>query len=334
MLPPHAPHVAVVVLNWNGWADTIASAESILRSDHAALSITICDNASVDDSVERIRAWGRTINSIFPKFAFVDRSGAVKRAGEERIKDLCGTVTLLQAGSNGGYAAGNNVGIRAALKDLSVSAVWILNNDVIIEPTALNEALQVLSSDETIGLVGSTLCYMDDPQRIQCQGGGRFDRRKGLAETIGAGESTSRPIPADDVIAEMDFVNGAAVLVSRRLLETVGLMSEDYFLYWEELDWAYRLRPQFRLGYAPRAKILHKVGASIGTKDGGEGSPLSEYFYNRNRIRFCQRHSRESLPYVYTQLCWNVLQALLRRRPQRALLLTRAIMGLPGPMHQ
>jgi GT2 family glycosyltransferase len=325
------PHVAVVVLNWNGWQDTIACVESVLESSHSRLSVIICDNASRDDSIVRIQAWGRTVASGSPGFTFIDRT-IHPTADTSSAADLQGTVTLLQAGRNGGYASGNNVGVRTALTDSSVAAIWILNNDTVVDEGALTEALGVLSSDPHIGLVGATLRYLDRVDVIQCQGGGRFNPRKGIAETIGAGRAVSEAIPTEKVIEELDFINGAAVLVSRQMLETVGLMAEHYFLYWEELDWASRARPRFKLSYAPAAIVMHKVGAAIGTKDGGEGSDLSEYYYNRNRIRFCQRHSRRSLPYVYLQLSWNAFQALLKGRVGRCRLLARVILGLPGPV--
>ncbi|QEM45235.1 glycosyltransferase family 2 protein [Mycolicibacterium grossiae] len=322
------PHVAAVVLNWNGAEDTITCVESLLRSTHPCLSVIICDNASRDDSVERIRGWGATISTSHPTFAFKEWTPHdVGRSGN----DLAGTVNLVRSERNGGYAAGNNLAMRFALEDPSVVAVWILNNDVVVEESALTEAWAVLRDDDRIGIVGATLRYYERSDVIQCQAGGSFVPRKGLAETIGAGRPATDPLSADHVLSRLDFINGAAALVSRRMIETVGMMSEDYFLYWEELDWAYRARSIFQLSYAPAAVIRHKVGASIGTNDHGEGSVLSEYYYNRNRLRFCWRHSRTSLPYVWMQLSWDLLRAIASRRRRRATVLSRAMLGLPGP---
>ena len=147
--------------------------------------------------------------------------------------------------------------------------------------------------------------------------------------TLGSGVPRSYPIDRAAVEAELSYVNGASMFVSRSFLERIGLMQEDYFLYWEEMDWAARAAGQFRLGYAPQSIVYHKVGASIGTSDFGDRSPLSDYYMARSRLKFCWRFSMRSIPFVTFDIARRAWRWQRRGQRDRALLLLRAIAGLP-----
>lgn len=134
-----SPHVCCVVVNWNGWRDTVACLESLVSQDYPELKILVVDNASTDDSVQRIRA-------AFPR------------------------VRLLQAEENRGFAAGSNVGIRCALAH-GAEFVWLLNNDILAPRDTLRK-LMGETSDPDVGIVGTVLKYLDDPRTIQAWGGG------------------------------------------------------------------------------------------------------------------------------------------------------------------
>lgn len=306
---------AVIVLNWNGWADTERCLHSLLRLDADDYSIIVCDNASSDGSPERLRRW---IVGSLPSLN-AQRQGC----GRQPIE-----VTLLETGGNLGYAGGNNVGLRHALAR-GFAHFWILNNDCEPAPDALDWLRRRVAEDGRIGLCGATLVYADGDGRVQTRGGGRFSRLKGRGSAIGGMGRVDARVERAAIEREMGYVSGASVLVTRAFLQAVGPMSEDYFLYWEELDWWVRARGRFRLGYAPQAIVRHRVGASIGTSDHGEGSALSTYYLTRNRVKFCWRHSRVSLPFVYADLGRRVAANVVRGRWERATLLLRAIAGLP-----
>ena len=306
---------AIIVLNWNGWAHTIRCLESIYRLDAAAIALYVCDNASSDGSPEIIAEWS---------------ARQVPELNDARLARGLDTTpfTFLPTGANLGYAGGNNVGLRHALAD-GCANFWVLNNDCEVAPDALTHLRARLEADPAIGLCGATLVHTTDPARIQAMAGAAFDRLKGRGIALGADASLDTPVDAAAVEAKLAYINGAAVLVTRAFLETVGLMSEDYFLYWEELDWARRAGKRFRLGYAPAAIVRHAVGASIGTGHFGEGSALSIYYLARNRLHFCRRHSRLSLPFVYVDTARQVLQHLATGNIERAGLLFRAVFNLP-----
>src|SRR5689334_13312211 len=134
MPEPMSPSVSVVLLNWNGWKDTIPCVESLRQLGYANVQIVVVDNASTDESEERIRA-------------------------------ACPDVTLLQSGANRGFAGGNNVGIRYALEH-SADYVWLLNNDTLVRPNTLSALVARAESDPRIGFVGSKILYASRPDLV------------------------------------------------------------------------------------------------------------------------------------------------------------------------
>lgn len=306
--------VAIVLLNWNCWPFTLTCLESLFRLNYPNFSVIVCDNASTDDSMSRLRAWAAGRQSAPPPSATelhplvdppvmkpvalreLDREEAASRAFP-RVP-----LTLIQTGANLGFAGGCNVGMRHALQQ-DADYVWILNNDTVATPDSLLHLVAALQSDPEIGIVGSTLLSVHRPSQVLALGGGRLRRVTGATRHIGEGESWPPQQPTR--LEPMDYIVGASMLVSRRVLETVGLMDEDYFLYYEELDWAFRLPPPMRLGYAPSSVIYHHEGGTTG------GIVRSHYY--RSLIRFTWRHNRRWLPLVLARMALRIPEAVLFR---------------------
>ena len=307
----------VVILNWNGKADTLACLESLLASEGAEFRVIVCDNGSVDGSLEALAGWGR--QRFGPAFRALSRAetGTAAPAPHERF-------FLIDNAANLGFAGGNNVGLGWALRDPACRHVWLLNNDTEVAGDALAQALARLSANSDLGLCGSTLVYAHDRQTVQAWGGSAYSKWSGRTRHLGA-HSALAQLPTDPtpVEAQMACVVGAAMLVRREWLETVGLLGEDYFLYFEEMDWAARAAAatraegRFRLGWAPRSIVFHKEGAAIGTAAGG-GSVLSVHYLFRSRVRFAWNFNRARLPVVLAftlmdvarlALCWRWPQA-------------------------
>lgn len=295
--------VYIVLLNWNGWRDTLACVRSLRSDTTADAKIVVCDNGSTDGS---LRALSEGLSQL--------TGDAVTPLQSARAVPDNKSIWLLDNGANLGFAAGNNFGIRFALRDPQCTHVWILNNDTEVQPGALREALAEMSRRPELGLCGSTLVYHHDHKTVQAFGGSRYKPLSGCTAHIGYGCSID-DIPASnrDVEAQMDCVVGAAMLASRAFLETVGLMAEDYFLYYEEMDWAARAKGRYRLGYAPQSVVFHKEGASIGTAADG-GSPMSTYYLFRSRLRFVVRHQWWMLPLVIAHVGWDLFKLTAKRR--------------------
>ena len=134
------PSLICVVVNWNGWRDTLACLDSLRLQDYPALSVIVVDNGSTDDSAARIR-------------------------------DAHPWVTLQETGANLGFPAGCNAGIRLALAQ-GASLIWLLNNDTIAPPSTASALVRTALSHPEAGAIGSVLYYMHAPTRVQAWGGG------------------------------------------------------------------------------------------------------------------------------------------------------------------
>ncbi len=300
--------VYVVVLNWNGYSDTVECLESLSQMRQTDARIVVCDNGSTDGSLTRLGAWfDRKYGNRWCQFQASEVHGAA-------VTDTSVHAILVDNGANLGFAGGNNAGVRLAMSDPECQYVWLLNNDTVVHPDALAEAIEVAESKREIGICGSMLVYYHDRTMVQARGGAIYSPLSGRARHIGAFTSAidAEWNPGKDA-EEMSYVVGAAMLVKRRYLEEVGLMREDYFLYCEEIDWAYRGRGKFRLGFAPKSIVYHKEGATIGTSAGG-GSPLSMFFLYRNRVWFTARFHPLFLPTVFACCIYDVLKLAAKGR--------------------
>jgi GT2 family glycosyltransferase len=136
-----------------------------------------------------------------------------------------------------------------------------------------------------------------------------------------------------DVADATDYVLGASLAVSRNFLDAVGPMAEAYFLYFEEVDWAWRNRrlgsDRFEIAFAHGATVFHKAGSSIGSSSARSArAPFSEYWLARSRLKFIWRFARLLWP-LHWALCWAlVLRRLIRRKPAHATAIARAALGL------
>ena len=314
--------VAVILVNWNGWQDTIECMDTVLAQDHSKLHVFVVDNESSDGSIERITAWCRDprAKAEWTRHCAVrhrsdDASGSaidfrlLERSGEAGAPVAGCRVTLIRSGGNLGFAGGCNVGVRTAGTE-AFDYFWFLNNDSVVASTALGELLRRASRDPRPGITGSTVAYYHAPNTLQAMGGAIMDVERGTARHIGAGQSTD-DIPSDTGELEqiMDYVMGASMLVSRAYVREVGLMREDYFLYFEEIDWAIRGRGRFTFGYAPRSLVLHKAQAS-----GSKAVRFSTRFFYRNRIRFASRFYPQHLAKTKRGMLLEMLRHAARGR--------------------
>ena len=303
MLCAMGPKVVAVILNWNGWLDTIECLESLLRADYDNYQIVVCDNGSQDHSIERLTEWAdgllnvtsngdsgalwsyRPVAKPVRYQLCVSPSDAFANAGDD-------TLIFVRNGSNLGYAAGNNVGIRVAIERLGAAYVWVLNNDTIVERAALARLTDEMTLRPDVAVLGSRLMQYGSPGTIQALGGGTVDARFGHETQLGRGQTEHAGI---DDACELEHVVGASMFVRASAVLDVGLIDESYFLYREETDWCIELRKRgWRLMYCPHSVVWHKEGRSVGFK-----SALHDYYAVRNMLYLIQKHYPEHLPSAF-----------------------------------
>ena len=292
------PQTAIILLNWNGWRDTVACVTSLLNSSCQDFVVVICDNASEDNSWKELCSWCE---------ANAHDTFAVWEPGSPW--DATWKITLIQTGSNLGFAGGCNVGIRFVWQQTRCEYLWLLNNDTVVDPKALSKQVSTMQADFGVGLLGSTLVYFDQPDVVQCFGGYGFNFWTARVRPFPFAHDPQQPPSIEAVESRMRYVSGASTFVSRRFVESVGLLNEQYFLYFEEIDWAVR-GSKFRIGYCPESVVLHKEGQSIGSANTASGrSRQSELWLTRNRILFTRTYFPLRLPVT---LLWVLLVALIR----------------------
>ena len=330
--------LGVVLVNWNGWQDTIECLESLLRST-IPLRVTVVDNASTDGSLDRFAAWATgglaptATDAAMARFSspavskpidIVNLDAAAARTS------IPGDVLLsfIDAGSNRGFAGGNNVGLDYLMRDSRIDYLWLLNNDTVVEPQAAAALLTQLDASFGIGMCGTVVRYYHRPDTLQCLNGSRFNPWTGVSTGIAMSRPATTAYDPAAVAGATDMVLGASLAVSRRFVETIGPMAEDYFLYFEELDWAYRNRGRFGTGFARGAVVYHKEGGSIGSSSiRGARSLMADYWLLRSRLMFVRRHLPLMLPWHWLLTMALVGRRLLRRQPAKARVLLQALFG-------
>lgn len=339
--------VSIVVLNWNGWRDTIECLESLCRLDYPDYRIVVVDNGSTDGSVEHICAWAdgseqldldsvpvglkRYVAPPVPKPIpwLVVKGDSMEQSSNRPSNEGRHepTLTIVDTGANLGYAGGNNVGIRYALAQ-GAQYIWILNNDTVVDSHALSAIVERVGQDQHLGLCGSIIVQYYDPVHVQVAGGAHFDDIRGRQEHIGSGRRLDDLPEPTAVEASLSYVSGSAVLATRGFVDDVGLMDEYYFLYYEELDWAIRGASKgYALGYAPNAIVYHKEGGSSGSSVRNPiPSPLAEYYLTRNLLLVTRKYYPKSTTRVWSQLVLRLAKRVLTGKWSNARALALAVL--------
>lgn len=302
--------VYIVLLNYNNWIDTIECIESLLKLNAENYKIIICDNGSTDDSISRIMKWkdGKeevTLNKDQVIFSCVSpltpKPIHVKTINVD-YNDELSKINLIPIGENVGFAAGMNVGIKMALKDITCQYVWVLNNDTVVDRDSLSCLCAELEKDSRYGICSSRGLYYDYPHDSQYDIGTSLNKW-----------TCRKHILTSNEIKEYGYKSyyGASFMVTRKFLETVGLMEEKYFLYSEEWDWSTRcLMHGFKIALADMCYTYHKVGRT--TKEGKKkgNSYFADFYGVRARILFTLKFYPYCIPTVYIALIASLIKRL------------------------
>lgn len=266
--------ISVVLVNWNGWADTIACIQSLLNSEPTEVRIIVVDNASTNESFEIFRCWSQGGLSLVKraevseKYALADQvivqtsyfvdfdEQPLRFNWREKIKSKVeeefSPIYFVRGLVNGGFGYGCNVGMRLA-QQLGTDAIWLLNNDCVVSPNSLKELHRhVIKHPNEI--VGTVLKYYYAPDVIQAIGGGKLSRLTGRFAL-----QTDRSFSG-----KLDYIHGASMAFPIDCLERVGFFDHKIFMYCEEVDYCLRAAlVGYRFGVLP-VDVFHKEGGSQG----------------------------------------------------------------------
>lgn len=240
--------VAIILLNWNAYLHSRNSIHSLSRVNEAAFDIILVDNASTDDSLQKLK-------DEFPQIKFIHSS------------------------HNLGFAGGNNIGIKNALL-LNYEYVMLLNNDVFVDSNYLYHLINYLDFHSNVGAVQPLIYNHPDRNKIW-NGGGKFHRISGNTDS-------SKLILSNDKPLEIDWISGCAFMIRTSVLKQIGLFNEKYFAYYEDVDLSFRIRKLgYNLILIPSSVIYHIGGGSSNTPEKrreGYLSPDVHYYNTRNHI--------------------------------------------------
>ena len=297
-----APRVIVVLLNCNGWRNTVECLESVLRSDYPELRVFVVDNGSTDGSLERIREWarGQVLAPLPPPALAAAGTPPLPKPiplAEWQRADLDAGVPLdwggaragiVDVGTNLGFSAGNNVALRYIEKHEPASYALLLNNDTVIASSAVSAMVAAATSAGGPSAVGATILQYQAPDRVETFGGNTISIWHGCSNMIG----WDTPRTAVRPPVEMSFVSGCCLMMSPDALSRVGTFDERFFIYNEDADWGVRARARgVRLTYSAEAEVWHKGAATTIPK-----TAFHDYHNTKSLLHFARKHRPRLFP--------------------------------------
>lgn len=274
-----APKVFIIILNWNNWSDTFECLESVKKINYVNFKVVVVDNGSTQKPVgfdDLIRQW---------------QTAAVK---------------FIFNPDNLGFSEGNNIGIKYALEQ-DADYILLLNNDMLVEPDFLSQLASVGQSHSEAGFLGPKILFSGAPKTIWFAGGKiNWLYNKGIM--VGHAEVDVGQYDQPEV-QETDYITGACLLVKRQVVEKIGLMPTDYFLYYEDTDWSLRIRQAgFKCLFVPRAKVYHK-----GSRSSRVGSPSYIYYHSRNGLIMANNFAPWYIQFlVHLNVLWRIIKQVIK----------------------
>lgn len=304
-----ANKVYIVLLNYNGFLDTIECLESVLKLHYENFQIIVVDNSETAEPFENLTNWAlgnlEVKESLFENLVFPLEQKPVEfytTVEDEFLdKELTEKIVFVKANQNNGFAAGNNMALQYILKfGTPDSYIWLLNNDTVVANESLSIIFEQMSlHQEEKCIYGTPLVDYYNPTTIQLIGG-VYNKITGLSSHFGEGKKTEELITYfDEVVKKIDYPSGGSMLIKMPFLRELGLLSEDYFLFFEELDWVSRAKViGGKVSILNYFGVFHKQGGSTKSKFKEKKSEFIDLVSLNSRILFARKFNKENLPLI------------------------------------
>lgn len=301
------PKTYIVIVNYNGHTDTPECLETVLKQDFEDFQVLIVDNSTNADSLNRLLVWadGKETaiatefeNLVYPLVAKPVQYSVISE-NELLLKERTEKGLFIKANENKGFAAANNVALRYIQKyGSSEDYVWLLNNDTVIEKDCLSQILTGLKKhNEPATIFGTPLLEYYQKGTVQVVGG-LYNRITGT--TTHVGEGIPVPVLEEEITDKIDYPVGASIIVKKDFLDIVGLMNEEYFLYFEEPDWTARAKMAGGdCVILPVYGVYHKQGGSTVKTKVKSKPEFIDLLSLRNRIIFAKRYNAKNVVFIY-----------------------------------
>lgn len=267
------PFVTIILVNYNGYEDTINCIKSLKKIKYKNYCIIVVDNGSTNTPSQR------------------------------QIEFLKENTMYIHTEKNLGFAGGNNIGIRRA-KLLNADYILLLNNDTVVEPNFLNLLVETAKLNVKVGIVSGKIYWYNDPEKIW-YAGGSFNKRLGITTHYRYNKIDN---DKTDKTEKITFATGCLWLLPIEVIDDVGMLDESYFLYNEDDDYCCRvLNAGYQILYRNTAIIFHKVSKSTGKQ-----SALTQYYTVRNGLYIIRKYSEASM-YTYMKRMIYIIKKILNR---------------------
>lgn len=287
--------IFIILLNYKGVEDTLEAVKSLEEITYSNYEIVIVDNESPDDSFERLKS------------------------------ELGDKHHVIPSGKNGGFAYGNNIGIKYAL-DKGADYVLLINNDTTVEKDFLNHLVETFNKEENIGLTTGLILNYYNKDKIWFDGG-EIKRDKFYGYHINEGKSFNE---IKTFARKITFATGCLMLIKREVIEKIGGLPEEYFMYYEDVDFCMKLQQEgYSIYYNPDAIIYHKISAASGEEE----SPFAIEWNTRNRLKFAEKYkgSISNISYIkfknyfYITRTIKIVQYVSKKRMDKCKALVKGI---------
>ncbi|MGR3741273.1 glycosyltransferase family 2 protein [Companilactobacillus sp. DQM5] len=244
------PKVSIIVLNYNNALDTINCLKKLRKINYKNYKVIVVDNHSTDESLSKIE---KAIDKEY----------------------------LIKSPVNGGYAKGNNLGIKYAL-EINSDYICVLNNDVDITPNLILDFVSAFTTENELGIAGPVVCDYDKRNLIQ-SAGSKVNMNYGRAEELYKGMDIAS---LTSKYVDCDYVSGSCLFFKKEIVEDVGYIPEEYFLFYEENEWCMNARKKkYKVRCITNIIVWHRGSHTINQITG-----LSEYFMYRNLVIFIKKN--------------------------------------------
>lgn len=263
--------IGIVICNYNKKQFVLSCIQSVLASSRKDFDVYVVDNASEDGSADAVKA------------AYGDR------------------VILIQNEENLGGSGGFNTGLRAA-RQQGYPYYMCVDNDIVMDEHNIENLYDFLENHPEVGIAGSKICRMQHPERLQ-ELGAMLDFEKCTHVPYYKDHLDNEEIPK---VQDCDYVPACSLMVRSEVIDKIGLLPEENFIYWDDMEWCYKAKlAGYRVAAYRQAKVLHDMGTNSGT------TYFSTYYFWRNRIRFFARYTpREQREAAMEALLENAFQTM------------------------
>jgi len=325
--------VSIIILNWNGWEDTIECLESLYQINYPNYDVIVVDNGSEDNSIEIIKNYAsgeilvesdffeyKKFNKPLNLFEYnVDELNSLEIVNENfNNLDSNNKLILIKNRFNSGFSEGNNSGINFSLQFLNPDYILLLNNDTVVDKNFLDELVKFADNNPNVGVAGPGVYCYNQSDKID-----NIGYYINICNArISPSQVTLKKIKSPNT--SLDFVIGCCLLIKKSVIDDIGLLDKRYFLYYEDVDWCLRAKKQkYDIVYVPKSKMWHKISSF-------ERRSISLYYGNRNSFLLIKKNmNRFAILFCYSLLIFNkiilALYLLLNSKFKESLIVFKAI---------